>query len=80
MDELDVKFHTEPECILDTDNLEDCPGGRWLPGACLNAAESCLRSHKGRRDEDIALLWRDEGMDDEPLKSLSFGNLRAKVR
>lgn len=79
LEELDVKFHLEPECIVDMNNLEESPGGRWLPGASLNAAESCLRAHQGRKDEDIALVWRDEGMDEAPLKTVTFGKLRVKV-
>lgn len=79
LEELAVKFHLEPECILDTNNLEESPGGRWLPGASLNAAECCLRAHQARKDEDIALVWRDEGMDDAPLKTMTFGKLRAAV-
>ncbi|KAI5081101.1 hypothetical protein GOP47_0004284 [Adiantum capillus-veneris] len=79
LEELAVKFHVEPECVLDTDNLDECPGGRWLPGATLNVAECCLRAHHARKDEDIALVWRDEGKDDTPAETTTFGELREKV-
>ncbi|KAH7279455.1 hypothetical protein KP509_37G020300 [Ceratopteris richardii] len=79
LEELAIRFHEEPECILATDNLDECPGGRWLPGASLNIAECCLRPHHARKDEAIALIWRDEGMDDTPLKTMTYGELRTKV-
>ncbi|MCO5598336.1 hypothetical protein L7F22_052430 [Adiantum nelumboides] len=79
LEELAVKFHVEPECILDTNNDDECPGGRWLPGASLNVAECCLRAHHARKDEDIALLWRGEGNDDTPVEIMTFGDLRQKV-
>lgn len=82
LEELDISFHREPRCILDMNYLEDNvqnPGGEWLPGALLNSADCCLKSHQGRKDGDIALLWRDEGMDDSPLNTMTYGKLRAEV-
>jgi acyl-coenzyme A synthetase/AMP-(fatty) acid ligase len=83
-DELSLKFHKRPSCILASDETEfrgePCPGGRWLPGARLNAAECCLQIDSKARAQEPAILWRDEGQeDDSPVQSLTMEELRKRV-
>lgn len=83
-DELSLKFHKRPSCILASDETdfrgEPCPGGRWLPGARLNAAECCLQIDSKARAQEAAILWRDEGQeDDSPIQSLTMEELRKRV-
>jgi hypothetical protein len=78
-EEESIVFHQQPRCILDTSN-EAIPGGQWLPGAALNIAESCLASKGKKTDSSTAIIWRDEGEDELPLKTLTLAHLRAFVR
>lgn len=83
LEELNLKFHKRPSCILKSDETEfrgePCPGGRWLPGAVLNAAECCLEIDSKARAQEAAILWRDEGQDDSPIRSLTMEELREHV-
>jgi hypothetical protein len=76
-EEMGIKFSVEPSCILrDSDAY---PGGEWLPGAVLNAAKNCLTAKPGRSSGDVAIVWRDEGKDSEPLNFVTLEELRKKV-
>ena len=76
-EEMAITFSVEPSCILrDSDAY---PGGEWLPGAVLNAAANCLTAKPGRTSSDVAIVWRDEGKDSEPLNFVTVEELRKKV-
>lgn len=83
MEDLSVKFHDRPSCMLKTDETkflgEPCPGGRWMPGAVLNAAESCLLLDSKERAQEVAIMWRNEGLDDSPISRLTLAELRERV-
>ncbi|KAL3691885.1 hypothetical protein R1sor_005536 [Riccia sorocarpa] len=78
--EMSVYFHQAPRCILE-DSDEKMEGGVWLPESVLNIAHCALSPHPriGKTDDSVAIIWRDEGSDDLPVKSLTLGELRAKV-
>ncbi|KAL6655936.1 hypothetical protein ACP70R_006762 [Stipagrostis hirtigluma subsp. patula] len=76
-EEMGVVFSVEPSCILRESDAY--PGGEWLPGAMLNAAANCLSAKPGRSSDDVAIVWRDEGKDSEPLNFVTLGELRKKV-
>ncbi|BBN13889.1 protein MpACOS20 [Marchantia polymorpha subsp. ruderalis] len=80
LEEMSVVFHQRPKCILDTSD-EKMPGGIWLPGSVFNVAESCLTPHRkiNKTDDSVAIIWRDEGSDDMPVKTLTIKELRAQV-
>jgi hypothetical protein len=78
-EEESIVFHQQPCCILDTSN-EAIPRGQWLPGATLNIAESCLALKGKKTDSSTAIIWRDEGEDELPLKTLTLAHLCAFVR
>ncbi|KAJ8643479.1 hypothetical protein MRB53_005227 [Persea americana] len=78
--ELSVVFRGDPKCVLDTsDKLKH--GGVWFPGAVLNIAECCLvpMNHPKKQDEDVAVVWRDEGQDDSPVNRMLLRELRDQV-
>ncbi|WZY96713.1 hypothetical protein YC2023_069042 [Brassica napus] len=77
IDELSLKFHTPPRCILDKSK----PEGTWLPDAVLNTAECCLipSSRSQREDDSLAVVWREEGFDDSPVNQMTFKELRQRV-
>ncbi|XP_042480556.1 probable CoA ligase CCL12 [Macadamia integrifolia] len=77
---LSVKFREGPRCILDTSDKSK-HGGTWFPGSVLNIAESCLlpTDHPRKRDEDVAVIWRDEGLDDAPVNRMTLRELREQV-
>lgn len=80
--ELNILFHVSPSRILDVSTSKDSelfPGGIWLPGAILNAAENCLVLNSKKKAKDVAIIWRDEGRNDIPLNVLTFEELRRKV-
>lgn len=73
-------FRGDPKCVLDTsDKLKH--GGVWFPGAVLNIAECCLvpMNHPKKQDEDVAVVWRDEGQDDSPVNRMLLRELRDQV-
>ena len=55
------------------------PGGEWLPGAYVNAANNCLSLNSKRSLDDIMILWRDEGKDDLPLNKMKLEEFRSEV-
>ncbi|KAL3691862.1 hypothetical protein R1sor_005513 [Riccia sorocarpa] len=78
--EMSVHFHQKPRCILDTSD-ESNPGGVWLPGSVLNIAECALSPHPriGKTDDSVAIIWQNEGSDDQPVQSLTIRELRLQV-
>lgn len=83
LDEMCVSFSVPPNRILVDDPSEESqllyPGGRWLPGAYLNPARNCLSLNSKRKLSDIAVIWRDEGDDETPVKKMTFEELRSEV-
>jgi acetyl-CoA synthetase len=51
-------------------------GGRWFPGATLNAAENCLDRHLPERAEKVALDWEGEPGD---VRALTYRQLHTEV-
>lgn len=76
-EEMGITFSVQPSCILRENDAY--PGGEWLPGAVLNAAANCLTAKPGRSSDDVAIVWRDEGKDSEPLNFVTLEELRKKV-
>lgn len=78
LDELSLHFHVPPKCIFSAPD-EARPGGTWLPGAVLNAAECCLlpKPSRGKTDLCKALIWRTEGQ--RSLQSMTLAELRVRV-
>lgn len=79
LNEMGVVFNQQPHCILDTSD-NNLPGGQWLPGAVLNVAECFLAAKPGRPDSSTAIVYRNEGEDDLPVRKVTLGQLRANVR
>ncbi|KAJ8440924.1 hypothetical protein Cgig2_022780 [Carnegiea gigantea] len=78
--ELSVWFHEAPMCILDeTDKSK--PGGTWFPGPVLNIAECCLlqTSYPGKMDNNVAIVWREEGCDNNPVCHLTLKDVKDQV-
>ncbi|KAF4363303.1 hypothetical protein G4B88_011700 [Cannabis sativa] len=77
--ELSVSFQEEPKCILDKSDKSK-HGGSWLPGAVLNIAECCLLpTSYPRKDDSLAIVWRDEGSDDSSVNLITLKQLREQV-
>ncbi|ERN04459.1 probable acyl-activating enzyme 18, peroxisomal isoform X1 [Amborella trichopoda] len=78
--ELSLAFHRDPECILNTGDRSR-HGGIWLQGSVLNVAECCLLPMKNlnKHDDSVAVLWRDENLDDFPINHMTLGELRGQV-
>ncbi|XP_051115789.1 probable acyl-activating enzyme 17, peroxisomal [Andrographis paniculata] len=74
---MNVYFSVPPDCIL----LEDPTflGGHWLPSATTNPASNCLRLSAERKLEDVVVIWRDEGDDNTPLKTMTLEELSKSV-
>ncbi|XP_038880763.1 probable acyl-activating enzyme 17, peroxisomal isoform X2 [Benincasa hispida] len=83
LDEMHITFSRPPKCILQRNGSPESqspsPGGRWLPGAVFNPAKDCLSLNKNRSLDDVAIIWRDEGCDNLPVKRLTVGELRTDV-
>ncbi|KAI6675573.1 hypothetical protein NL676_003479 [Syzygium grande] len=80
LEELSVLFSEPPKCIfLEDPSDKSHPGGQWLPGAYLNPAANCLSLSNKRALDDTAIIWRDEGHDDLPVKRMSVKELREDV-
>ncbi|KAI3513298.1 hypothetical protein L1887_20627 [Cichorium endivia] len=83
LDEMNVSFSVPPKAILVDDPSKENqllhPGGRWLPGAYVNPARNCLSLSSKRNSSDIAVIWRDEGNDETPVKTMTFEKLRSEV-
>ncbi|KAL2486069.1 putative acyl-activating enzyme 18 [Abeliophyllum distichum] len=80
LNELSIHFSKAPKCILDTLNKSK-QGGTWLPGSALNIADCCLRSNKylKKQDDSLAIVWRDEGCDDQNVEHMTLKQLREEV-
>ncbi|RAL43062.1 hypothetical protein DM860_009844 [Cuscuta australis] len=80
LSELAIQFREVPKCILDTSDKSK-HGGTWLPGSVLNIAECCLMpsSYHKKHDDSLAIVWRNEGHDDEDVNCMSLKELRDKV-
>lgn len=78
--ELSVWFREAPRCVLD-DTDESKPGGTWFPGSVFNIAECCVlpTSYPRKMDNNVAIVWREEGCDDHPVSRLSLKDLREQV-
>jgi hypothetical protein len=78
--ELSVIFHESPRCILDTSDKSQ-PSGVWLPGSVLNVAEGCISPKESikKTDDSIAIIWREEGRDEDPVNKMTLRELRARV-
>ncbi|GMH21538.1 hypothetical protein Nepgr_023380 [Nepenthes gracilis] len=76
-EEMGLSFSSLPHCILHESS--SYPGGQWLPGAFVNPAKSCLCLNSKRNLDDVAVVWRDEGEDDMPVKKLTLQVLRTEV-
>ncbi|XP_038879186.1 probable acyl-activating enzyme 17, peroxisomal isoform X2 [Benincasa hispida] len=83
LDEMNITFSKPPNCILQVNNSPErkfsSRGGQWLPRAVFNPAKDCLSLNENRSLDDVAIIWRDEGCDDLPLKRLTLRELRAEV-
>ncbi|GER50673.1 acetyl-coenzyme A synthetase [Striga asiatica] len=75
-----IQFLVPPKCILDTSN-ESKNGVTWLPGAVLNIADCCLHSsdYLKKHDDSLAIVWRNEGHDDENVEHMTLKELREQV-
>lgn len=76
-EEMDISFSVQPKCILHENSAY--PGGQWLYGACLNPAKNCLSLNQKKNLDDVAIVWRDEGEDDLPVKKITLQELRTEV-
>jgi len=74
---MGILFARPPHCILRESSSD--PGGQWLPGCLLNPAKSCLSLNANRNLDDVAIVWRDEGEDDVPIKKMTLRELRTEV-
>ncbi|GJX88108.1 probable acyl-activating enzyme 17, peroxisomal [Tanacetum coccineum] len=83
LDEMDISFSVHPKHILVDDPSQDSqlshPGGQWLPGAYVNPARDCLGLGSKRNLNDVAVIWRDEGNDQLPVKRMTVRKLRSEV-
>ncbi|XP_021761234.1 probable acyl-activating enzyme 17, peroxisomal isoform X1 [Chenopodium quinoa] len=77
LEEMGISFAKPPLCILN--DSSSYPGGQWLPGCYLNPAEMCLSLNAKRNLDSIAVLWRDEGEDNMPIKKMTLQELRREV-
>ncbi|XP_078443646.1 acyl-activating enzyme 17 isoform X2 [Wolffia australiana] len=77
LDEMGISFSEPPSCVLKENNSQ--PGGEWLSGAMLNAAENCLLLNGKRQEDDVAIIWRDEGFDSLALNRMTLKELRSEV-
>lgn len=78
--EISLFFREAPKCILDaTDRTKR--SGSWLPGSVLNIAECCLlaTSYPKKQEDGLAIVWRDEGLDDSSVNSMTLKDLREQV-
>ncbi|XP_022973202.1 probable acyl-activating enzyme 17, peroxisomal [Cucurbita maxima] len=83
LDDMQITFSKPPKCILQMNDSPDYqspwPGGQWLPGAVFNPAKDCLSLNENRSLDDAALIWRDEGCDNMPVKRLTLRELRTEA-
>ncbi|PWA74948.1 acyl-activating enzyme 17 [Artemisia annua] len=83
LDEMNISFSVPPKRILVDDPSQESqlshPGGQWLPGAYVNPARDCLSLGSKRNLNDVAVIWRDEGSDQIPVKRMTVRKLRSEV-
>lgn len=83
LDEMNISFSVPPKRILVDDPSQESqlshPGGQWLPGAYVNPARDCLSLGSKRNLNDVAVIWRDEGSDQMPVKIMTVRKLRSEV-
>ncbi|CAA0815311.1 Probable acyl-activating enzyme 17- peroxisomal [Striga hermonthica] len=75
-EEMKVSFSVPPKRILCEDPSH--PGGKWLPGATINPAKSCLTGAKWNLT-DTAVMWRDETDDELLVNKMTLKELRTTV-
>ncbi|KAK9669045.1 hypothetical protein RND81_13G105100 [Saponaria officinalis] len=75
--EMGISFSKPPQRILYENS--SYPGGQWLPGCSFNPAKNCLTPNSKRHLDSIAVVWRDEGEDDLPVKKMTLQELRREV-
>nr|XP_043634899.1 probable CoA ligase CCL12 isoform X2 [Erigeron canadensis] len=80
LEKLSIRFNQPPKCILDTSDKSK-HGGTWLPGSVLNIAECCLMStsEADKKNEKVAIVWRDERFDHCDVNKLTLNELRQQV-
>lgn len=80
---MNISFSVPPKRILVDDASQESqlshPGGQWLPGAYVNPARDCLSLGSKRNLNDVAVIWRDEGSDQLPVKRMTVRKLRSEV-
>ncbi|XP_020519558.1 probable acyl-activating enzyme 18, peroxisomal [Amborella trichopoda] len=78
--ELSLTFHRGPERILNTGDSSR-HRGIWLQGSLLNIAECCLlpMENLNKHDDNVAVVWRDEGLDDFPINHMTLRELRGQA-
>ncbi|KAK9862190.1 hypothetical protein WJX84_000590 [Apatococcus fuscideae] len=72
--QLRINFAQPPTRMYEVAAAGDADGGRWLPGARLNIAESCL---EGRDPDAPAVVWADEASP-RGIHTISLGSLRQR--
>lgn len=80
LNELSIQFYEPPKCVVDTSDKHK-HGGTWLPGAVLNVADCCLQpsTHMNKYDNNVAIMWRNEGCEDCDVEHLTLKELREQV-
>ncbi|KAL3824700.1 hypothetical protein ACJIZ3_020729 [Penstemon smallii] len=78
LEKMNVSFSVPPQCILQVDDPTN-PGGHWLPCAQTNPAKNCLSLTGGKSLDDIALIWRGEGDNEEAVNKMTLKELREFV-
>ncbi|CAN6476359.1 unnamed protein product [Victoria cruziana] len=76
--ELSIIFHESPKHIID-DSERRNNAVTWLPGSSLNIAECCLSPMCGKVDDGVAIIWRNEGEDEDPVQHMTLSELRSQV-
>ncbi|KAF3782449.1 putative acyl-activating enzyme 18 [Nymphaea thermarum] len=78
--ELSIIFHEGPKLIIDASDRRK-NAVTWLPGSRLNIAECCLSpmDSLGKVDDGVAIIWRNEGEDEGPVKHMTLSELRSQV-
>ncbi|KAL4591323.1 hypothetical protein LXL04_004281 [Taraxacum kok-saghyz] len=80
LEELSIRFHQPPKCILDTSNKSK-HNGTWFPDSVLNIAECCLKPNTkhDNGNERVAIVWRDERFDNFEVNKMTLNELRHQV-
>lgn len=69
-----------PRTVLDTSDKSK-RAGTWFPGAVLYIAECCLLPGPlpNKTDESRAIIWSNEGSDDDPVNYMPIKELHDQV-